>query len=97
MAAHPVHPTVLAEAAASMRLGRRVTVPQHAHPLVRRLFAEMRRQRASAAVVAARAGISERTLKGWRHHAPTLQNLDAALNVLGLKLDIASTGDTENG
>ena len=80
-----------------MRLGRRVTVPQHAHPLVRRLFAEMRRQRASTAVVAERAGlISRMTLCGWRHHTPTLDNLEAALNVLGLKLVVAGGGDDDD-
>jgi hypothetical protein len=66
---------------------RPVAVPAGAHPAVRRLFAEMNTQRCTAADLSERSGINKNTLKDWRTRtAPTLDNLEACLNVLGFEL-----------
>ncbi|MBR0962214.1 hypothetical protein [Bradyrhizobium japonicum] len=65
----------------------------HVHPLVRGLFLEMKRQRASCERIAAPVGICRSTLINWRrHHMPQLDALDAALNVLGFELAIVPIG-----
>lgn len=72
---------------------RRATVPPNVHPLVRRLFEEMRRQRVSPRDVAIRAGLGTSSVFNWRRHTPTLANLEAALNVLGLRLLVERVND----
>lgn len=75
-----------------MRTFRRLTIPQSAHPLVRRLFEEMNRQQIGVLDVAERAGINKNTFRSWRtKHAPTIDNLDACFNVLGLELTLKRT------
>lgn len=74
-----------------MRRFRRVTVPPHAHPLVRRLFAEMNYQRIGVTDLAERAGLARETLKGWRgRHCPRVADLEAAFGVLGKRLKVVS-------
>lgn len=64
-------------------------IPAHAHPLVRQLFAEMNKQRCPANLLATRSGLNPNTIKDWRTRTvPTVDNLDAALTVLGLRIVI---------
>lgn len=64
-------------------------MPEHVHPLVRRLFAEMNERQCSAYRLARRSGVGHTTIKNWHGHmAPSVPNLEAALNVLGLQLQI---------
>lgn len=81
----------------SQRCGNRVgtrwrgklPIPQHAHPLVRRLFSEMNRQMTTLTEVAARSGYPRATISEWRYrHNPRICDLDAAFNVLGLELTV---------
>lgn len=70
-----------------MRDFRPVLVPDKAHPLVRRLFEEMNRQQLGVLDLAERAGVNKNTLRDWRTRTvPTIDNLEACLNVLGLEL-----------
>lgn len=69
--------------------GTQLTVPERAHPLVKRLFREMQRQRATFADVASRAGIGIATignLKNARGRNPQLGTIEACFNALGLGL-----------
>jgi len=75
------------------RLGTRwrgkLPIPHHTHPLVRRLFQEMNRQKTTLTEVAERAGMPRSTISNWRYcHTPRVSDLDAALNVLGLELSV---------
>jgi transcriptional regulator with XRE-family HTH domain len=73
-----------------MRLRHRpLTVPMRAHPVVQRLYVEMNAQQCTAADVSERSGVNKNTLKDWRTRtAPTIDNLEACLNVLGLELAV---------
>lgn len=65
----------------------RVTIPDHAHPLVRFVFFEMRRQKVTYGEQAERSGLSRETLTAWRKRSkPDLESLEAALGVLGYGL-----------
>lgn len=75
------------------RLGTRwrgkLPIPSHTHPLVRRLFDEMNRQKTTVTEVAERAGFRRGTISEWRYrYSPRVCDLDAALNVLGLELSV---------
>lgn len=73
-----------------MRSFRPLTIPPQAHPLVRRLFAEMNQQQLGVLDLAERSGVNKNTLKDWRTRTvPSVDNLDACLTVLGLRLTIA--------
>jgi len=77
-----------------MRRFRASPLPAKAHPLVRRLFAEMNAQRVGVTDLAERAGIARETFKGWRtKHCPRVADLEACYNVLGLKLTVAVIRD----
>lgn len=66
---------------------RRVTIPDHAHPLVRFVFHEMRRQEITYGEQADRSGLSRETLTAWRKRSkPDLESLEAVLGVLGYGL-----------
>lgn len=70
-----------------MRQFRRLPDAGAAHPLVRRLFAEMARQQIGVLDMAERAGIGEHTMKNWRTRStPKIDSLEACFNVLGLTL-----------
>jgi hypothetical protein len=72
-----------------MRRFRTLSVPQHAHPLVRRLFQEMNHQRIGMTDMAERVGMSRFTINGWRtRHCPRIVELEACYNVLGYKLTL---------
>lgn len=70
-----------------MRDFRPILIPQQAHPLVKRLFTEMNRQQLGVLDLAERSGVNKNTLKDWRTRTmPTIDNLEACLNVLGLEM-----------
>ena len=77
-----------------MRDFRRLTIPERCHPLVRELWKGMNYNRITIRDVAERAGVAEKTVKSWRtQRSPNLTNLDACLNVLGLKLIVKERAD----
>lgn len=77
-----------------MRRFRRMPIPQHAHPLVRRLYAAMNHQQIGVTDMAERTGISRNTFKGWRtRHCPRVAELEACYNVLGMKLTVKVVRD----
>lgn len=77
-----------------MRRFRASPLPAKAHPLVRRLFAEMNTQRVGVTDMAERAGIARETFKGWRtKHCPRVADLEACYNVLGLRLTVGVLKD----
>jgi transcriptional regulator with XRE-family HTH domain len=62
-------------------------VPEHTHPLVKKLFEEMNYQRIGILDLSERAGVNKNTINDWKHRSmPRLDNLDACYNVLGMKL-----------
>ncbi len=79
------------------RPGGTVTIPEHAHPIVKGLFARMIDERASYERVAAPSGIGIPTLTGWRfRHMPLIDTIDAALNVFGLQIAIVPSGTRDD-
>lgn len=73
-----------------MRQFRRLTVPDRAHPLVRRMFEEMNRQQLGMVDLAERSGVNKNTIKDWKDRSvPHVHNLVACFNVLGLELTVA--------
>lgn len=68
-------------------MASRVTIPEQAHPLVRFIFHEMRRQQVTYYEQSERSGLSRETLTAWRKRSkPDLESLEAALGVLGYGL-----------
>jgi len=62
-------------------------VPYDCHPVVTKLFEEMRTQKCTYKMMKERSGIDTHTLRAWRTRTiPTIDNLEACLNVLGLTL-----------
>lgn len=73
----------------------RYKVHPSADPIVHRLFNELIAQRAALTDVAERAGVQPRTVSAWANtNAPTLYNLRAVLNVLGLDLYVGTIRTT---
>jgi hypothetical protein len=71
-----------------------VGVPEHSHPLVRRVFEEMNAQRYDTTALEAAAGVSASCIRSWRtRRTPRVDNLEAALNSLGFELRIHKIGD----
>lgn len=65
----------------------KLSIPRHAHPIVRRLFEEMNEQQTVMEEVGKRAGLKPETLSNWRYRTnPKLDLIDAALNALDLEL-----------
>lgn len=72
-----------------MRQFRKIRVPESTHPVVRRLFEEMNYQQIGLLDMAERSGINKNTLKDWRTRTtPTIDNIEACFNVLGLTLNV---------
>jgi hypothetical protein len=72
---------------ANERWRGRIPIPDRAHPLVRRLVAEMNKRRVTVREIAARAGVDYQTISAWRYRAqPSLENLIACFNALGCDL-----------
>lgn len=69
-------------------------IPQNAHPLVKRLFEELNRQRIPLSRVSCEAGVNEATIKNWRkRQRATLENIDAVFNSLGYRIVVEKIGD----
>ncbi len=67
----------------------KLTLTDGMHPLTRRLFEEVNDQCATIDEIAKRSGVNRHTFSRWRWKThPRLDNLQAALNVLGLELVI---------
>lgn len=65
----------------------KIPIPEHAHPLVRRLIVEANRQKTTMKEIAERSGLRYETISDWRYRRrPTVDHLIAAFNVLGLTL-----------
>jgi transposase-like protein len=77
-----------------MRQFRPLSVPTHAHPLVRRLFQEMNHQQIGILDLAERSGINKNTINDWkRRSVPQVHNLAACLSTVGLELTIRHARD----
>lgn len=64
--------------------GSRVTIPQHANPLAKIVFAEMRRQGITYDEMEWRSGVLRSTLKSYRNEkTPSLQSIEALLGAVG--------------
>lgn len=62
----------------------KITVPKHAHPAAKIVFAEMKRQGVTYDELEYRAGVLKSTFKAWRtHNSPGLESIQAALGALG--------------
>lgn len=62
----------------------KITVPEHAHPLAKALFAEMRRQGVTYDELEHRAGVLRSTVKAYRkNNRPGLDTIEATLGALG--------------
>ena len=60
------------------------------HPLVRPLFKAMRERRVSIKELSVKSGVSRSAIQIWLSRgAPTVTNLEACLNVVGLQLQVA--------
>lgn len=70
-----------------MRLYRRQrrAPASNTHPFVKRMSAEMTRQRATLTDVAERSGVAYKTIVNWRSgvSTPKLADIEAVFNVLG--------------
>lgn len=67
----------------------RLTIPKHAHPLVRRLIHELNRQGTTMHELAERSGVHLRTIQAWRHKSlPKVDLLEACFNSLGFRLRV---------
>jgi len=77
-----------------MRRFRRLSIPHHAHPLVRRTFEEMNHQRIGILDMADRTGVNKNTINDWKNRSnPQVQNLDACFAALGLQLTLRKESD----
>lgn len=64
-----------------------MTVPEHAHPLAKALFAEMRRQGVTYDELEHRAGVLRSTIKAYRKdNRPGLDTIEACLGSLGFNV-----------
>lgn len=73
-----------------------IRIPEHVHPLVRRLFREMNRQDATINEVAGRAGVNDSTMRHWlRRSNPNLVQIEACFNAIGLTLKVGAVDDEE--
>lgn len=69
-------------------------IPAQAHPLARRIFAELNAQERNQEWLARASGVSARTIDGWkRRHSPTIVTLEACFNALGYDLDVVKRGE----
>lgn len=74
---------------ANLKFRRTSTIPVHAHPLVREMYAHIIEQNLTLGEVSERSGVAEKSISHWRSkYTPLTQNLEAVLNVLGYRLAI---------
>ena len=70
-----------------MRIFRKLKVPDRVHPLVKTLFREMNRQYIGILDMSERSGVNRNTINDWKRRSiPSIHNLEACFNVLGLTL-----------
>lgn len=70
-----------------LRWRGKLPVPEHAHPIVRRLIREANAQQTTLTEIARRAGVRRCSIMQWgRRNHPRLDQVQAALNVLNLDL-----------
>lgn len=70
-----------------MRQFRRLSIPIHAHPLVRHMFEEMNRQQIGLLDLADRSGVNKNTIKDWKYRSiPQIHNIAACFTVLGMEI-----------
>lgn len=70
-----------------------IPIPTHAHPLIRVLVAELNRQATTMGEAADRAGLDRDAVYRWRTtNTPRIDNLDAVLNAIGLRLAVVPIG-----
>ncbi len=73
----------------------RHSIPLQAHPLIRRFFRLVNKERATFLEIAKRAGCHRDTFKDWRSRSvPNLPTFEAALNAMGYRLDIVKNNDS---
>lgn len=80
------------------RMGTRwrgkIPIPPHAHPLIRQLVRRANQEMTTLSEIADRAGMPRATISDWRYsRMPRLDNFEAALNAMGLKLAIVVARD----
>jgi hypothetical protein len=76
--------------------GGMIPIPQHTHPIIRDLVRAMNARGVSFDALASITGVNERTIAGWRkNHIPRLDNIEAALNGVGLRLAILPLDDDQ--
>lgn len=72
-----------------------ITIPKHAHPLVKTLFEEMNRRNIGFTHLARITGLAPKTIRKWDRHSPAIQNLDACFVALGMELVAKSKSDAK--
>ena len=69
-----------------------ITIPRKCHPILRPMWEAVNQRGISHSEFARRAGVSSHAIRNWREGtSPTLANLEACLNTVGLKLVIVPT------
>lgn len=72
-------------------------IPSRAHPLVKELYREMIRRRRTYADIAKESGVAGSTIRDWRSRSiPRVDLLEAALNAVGLRLEIVPMAQPYN-
>lgn len=67
----------------------KLTIPQRAHPLIKRMYELMNVEKVSLLTVANSSGVHKDTINNWRRRgAPRVDMLEACLNVIGYRLTI---------
>lgn len=65
------------------------TVYPGAHPLVKLIFRKINEEQFTLLDLAARSGVDRNTIVSWKKNRnPSLANIEAVLNVIGLKLKV---------
>lgn len=71
-----------------MEIRGHTTLGRHLNPFVKRLVAELNRQKMTLTELDAKAGLGNGTVRSWRDKTPRLDTFTAAANALGLDLRI---------
>jgi hypothetical protein len=67
----------------------KIPIPDHAHPLVRRLIELANQDQTTMGEVAVRAGLQPKTVCNWRYrNSPRIGDYEAAVNALGYEIKI---------
>jgi hypothetical protein len=70
-------------------------IPAHLHPLVKRFYELLAADGRQQYVVCQKAGLQASTISNWRKNSPHAQTLEAALNVIGYRLEIVPIAETQ--